>query len=43
MKKKKEELDVDFIGGQEKLTKEGRRAMRSADVTDTNGPRQATS
>ena len=28
---------------QEKLTKEGRRAMRSADVTDTNGPRQATS
>jgi hypothetical protein len=27
MKKKKEELDVDFIGGQEKLTKEEELAL----------------
>jgi hypothetical protein len=29
MKKKKEELDVDFIGGQEKLTKEEELAIRN--------------
>lgn len=38
MKKKTVELDVDFIGGQEKLTKEEALALRAYFAQKTNVP-----